>query len=426
MPASQIVAFDTVTLTDNQTRYVTPAGTLNEVALADELIAQLPIRDAGVMDQAYVYVAANAITTTTPFAFRVSGVNSAVGATIGSDQTGGFQDVTNTAALVATDEVDWQFAPGSEAGTNVMRVTVTAWRFVPTNPAHTIAFAYTGGSGTSITNASAERYLAPCGTIAHQGTETLAKARIRGAFTARNLGVYVTLNNRTTNTAFITRKTGGDGTQLVLYGSGQTGVVEDATNSDTLAAGDDFNYVATTSTGTQSIAVRWICTAHVSTARQWTFFLGTVNGVTVSGSLDQYAGLAGNGGNFLIEGIDLETSAQLRAEFAFTLKEFTCFVTTNTMTTNTVFSTRLNAANGAVTATIGGGVTNTLFSDTTHSDAVAVDDLVNVRFDQQAGSGNLSVRMITLIGETVGSSFVPFPRPRGLSGGMHELSGGLH
>lgn len=97
-----------------------------------------------------------------------------------------------------------------------------------------------------------------------------------------------------------------------------------------------------------------------------------------------------------------------------TIKNLQVFVNSNARTTNTTMRIRKNGADGNNVITIAPGVTNTLYEDTTHTDTVAVGDLIDFVTVTGTGTENLSMShfMIDFI-TTDGSSFTCYSRTGG-------------
>lgn len=425
MPSSQIIGFSNATLNDNQTRYSCPAHTLNNNTGALIQASEMNVRDAGTFDKAFLYINSNTVTAQTDISFFLNRTGTGIQLVIGADQTGAFEDTTHSAVATATDEATWEIVCGNEAGTNTLNVRLFAIRFTPTSGSDTVHWGYTGGSGMSISTASVTRFLAPTGTITADASEDNAKARILGTFTAKRLGFEVQSNARTTDTVVRTRINGANGNQSVTVGSTQTGVFEDTSNTDSIASGDDFDYSVTTGTGTGTLNTNWCCAILVSASRQWVYYPGACNGLAVSavGGTDQYAALSAN----LAQATTTEAHTQYVARFDHTLSNFAARVSANNVSTTTVVRTRVNGSNGTCELSIGSSQTG-LFTDTTHSDSVTAGQTANIQIDMTNGTGTISFRVMTLRGETSAPAvdFVPFPRPRGLYGGMGSMTGGMH
>lgn len=85
-------------------------------------------------------------------------------------------------------------------------------------------------------------------------TATFAEAEVnitmRGAGTASRMVANIGTNTTTTaSTTFRSRKNGGAGNMVVVFSAGTTGISQDTTNTDTIAAGDTYDFETTVDAG---------------------------------------------------------------------------------------------------------------------------------------------------------------------------------
>jgi len=422
MPASQIISNGNFSLSGGQnqgtTRAVTALNTLNTDTIANEEFTELPVREAGVFDRAWVYIDINTLNAFAVLTFRVSRTDPAgpnvVSITVGAGQTGTFEDMTGFQAVAASDEFNWK-SDTTAASSGNYNAQILSLRFTPTDATKTISWAWAGGSGGGLSTNNATRFWPISGTISVDATENNAKGRIKASFTSRDLTFHVASNARSTNCTVRTRINAGFGNQTVTIGAGQTGVFEDTTNTDTLVSGDDYCYSITTLGGGGLINSRRISTTLVSTNRQWLYSPANVNAATflpIQGGNSYYHPFAGN----LAQAVTTEAVAQVKS-FAHSVSKMTVFISANNFsaTYSVALRTRINGANGTLSIAIASGVTG-LLEDTTHSDSITLDQLTNIQI-QFTGvtipTGQLVLRSITMIGETApekSSSFFPLPR----------------
>ena len=324
MAKSFLPTFGTNTTGNGRTRYFFLAGYEDDTAITTETEFQVPVRDAGVFSNMYVLVTSNSIAASSVITLRKTGTATGVTVTYTSTQTGIKEDTSNTDTFAATDTGNWQLVTGGASGTILIKIA--ALQFDPTTAGDCVTFFLVGvNAAKAISVASTTNYFVPNGQI---GTLVTAEAtqqwRARAAFTAQDFSVYVTANTRTTDTVFGTRKNTGAGGQTVTYTSGQTGAKEDTSGTDTLAAGDDYNYYCTTATATGTLSLMKIGSNLVSTAGHFAMLAGVTVGFGVGPSTTTYSGISGSWDTVA------EANGTVYPRFTFTAKELGVYVSANT------------------------------------------------------------------------------------------------
>jgi hypothetical protein len=206
-----------------------------------------------------------------------------------------------------------------------------------------------------------------------------------------NLTMGVFSNTVTAASTIRTRKNGANGSQSISVGSSATGLFQDTTNSDTVAATDKINYqLVVGGTGT-SITVRFAATNFTATT-------GTVIHYAAASS----AGIAYTTASAtryelpapaLSGAITTETDVKIKIKQVATWRNLYAYVSANTWTTATTITSRKNAAGGNMSVSV--GITTTgIFEDTSNSDSIAVDDYINFALTTGAGSGSLTLQQI--------------------------------
>src|SRR6185503_10503989 len=314
-----------------------------------------------------------------------------------STQTGIKEDTANSVSYANTDEADWQIVTGSSAGSTNIIIKEIGAQFTPTTTTDCVTFF--AGANLSFSTASTTTFIAPNGGQAVTTTEANTKYRIRAAVVAQEFNVVVSANARTTDTVFGTRKNGADGAQLVTYTSTQTGTKEDTTHTDTLAAGDDYNYFIRTLTGTGTITARIVSSSLVATNS--TFFLESSDaqpGTAQSFNTTRY--YAPSGDLFSSQNAT-EINAQYLPRFTFTAKEFGAYVSANTIaTSDTVVTFRDNTADGTQTFSYAAAQTG-LKNDSVHTDTITSGtDEINYKVVTPNTSGSITFMWIGSLGST--------------------------
>ena len=385
-------------LNDSLTRFHVISGNLR--TNATELETQIPVRDAGDFGNFFVYAASNTISVnSTSITLRKSGADAAVQVLYGSDETGIKEDTTNTETFAATDEVGYSTITPSEAGTNTISLRIMAIQFDPATSGNTISFANASVLSAAISTDNATVY-EPIGgdlNVSTVPSEDKIKQRIRASFTASNLYTYAESNNSTTTNTFKTRKNAADGNQSVAYTSGETGVKEDTSNTDSISAGDDFNHVLETGATTDAFTINVVSVRMLNTAGKFVLFAADTADLAVAANSTIFAGLACELG----QANATETNSQIYPRFTFTASELVSYVNSNSgasLVTN--ITLRDNGGDSSVTVQYIAGETG-LKNDTTNTAEITSGaDEVDYEVTCLDLTGGVSVTWIGIIGGT--------------------------
>lgn len=235
--------------------------------------------------------------------------------------------------------------------------------------------------------------------IANVTTETNQQLTYRAAGTFSNLYIRVLTNATSATSTFRTRQNAADGSLVISIGAGTTGEFEDTANTDTITAGDEWNYSfaagagGTVTYGSASI----LFSANANTV----CVLAQTNLNFSTASTTRYIGLASNNTSST-----LEADGEQEINSAGTLKNLFLNINSNTRTTTTTFKTRkTGVADGNLSISVTGSSTG-LFEDTANSDTVAANDLWNYSFTTGTGTGTISWGPFSVNFETTNSKFV--------------------
>ena len=247
-------------------------------------------------------------------------------------------------------------------------------------------------SGFNALNANLTRYLNLFGNSSFDTTEANKKHNIRPAGVLSNLTVQVTGNGVTAASTLRLRKNGANGNQSVSITASTSGTFTDASNTDSIAVGDDLNYsIVTGATGTNMnfVAYSLVFTPTDTTISSTKFGYNTITAHTTA-STTRYVPVTGGGG----AGQTTEANVQLKLKKAGTFKFLDARVSANARTTTTTIRSRKNTANGGMSVSVGNSATGE-FEDTTNSDTVAVNDLYNYSFTTGTGNQSITIQHIS-------------------------------
>lgn len=372
-----------------------------------EARVETPVRDAGVFSNLFAYVSANILTVTATLTLRKSQADTSVLVTWTAGTTGLREDTTNTATFAATDEVSQQLGIPADP-THNLTIEMTGVQFAPTTTSNCVSLLGCYSAGAPISSASITTYLSPHGGLGTpDSSETNEKFRIRTASVAQDLYTYVTSNARTTDTVIKTRKNGADGGQSVTYTSGQTGVKEDTSGTDTLSAGDDYNIAVTTNAGTETMLMTMISCSLVGTNDAFvlgiSYFAGNL--VLVSFNLTRYFAV---GGQLIPD--TTETASQIWPRFTFTASELGTMVGSNTITTSpSTITLRDGGADSAVLVTYDAAVTG-LKNDSSNTTVItSATDNISYKVVTPNTSGSIGFQWMSLVG-TVATAVARIPQ----------------
>lgn len=266
---------------------------------ATEGLAKLRISSAGTAKSFNSYLLTNTLGggAAATLQSRLNGSNGNLLITYTNGVAGLYEDTTHTDTLAVGD--DYCFVRTITAGSGNIAPKATGFAVENTTGSTNDVFAATGSSSGTTRSASASNTYYPIAGSIHSGSTTEANNTIQHGFaaTVTRLRCLVTSNSYSAAGTLKSRKAGADGNLTVSITAGVTGVYEDTTHSDSVAATD--NYCAAIVGGTSgSITLFWIGATEQEQSNDTNVAI-TGNAATGSpGSLAPSAasGLTGNSG----------------------------------------------------------------------------------------------------------------------------------
>lgn len=177
------------------------------------------------------------------------------------------------------------------------------------------------------------------------------------------------------------RINGADGTGVVTITNGASGVQADTTDSDPIAPSDLF--CVGTTVGTNGL-VRWFRQVFFTSVNNVTWYLRLNGGTPNSTTGVQYYRLGGTTTPTFVE----SGAVNCRMRVAGTASLFQVYIDTNSRSSDSIFTSRLNQAAGNLTVTIPAATTGRM-EDTTHSDTIAAGDLYGTALELTVGTGSI-------------------------------------
>lgn len=187
-----------------------------------------------------------------------------------------------------------------------------------------------------------------------------------------------------------TRKNAANGGQSTSVGAGTTGFFEDTSGTDTIAAGDKVNVqTVPPATGTFTITNASFLFDATTDSVSILCISDPANGTNfATASTTNYCLPAG-----FMQFSTTEASNKLRQREAGTMKNMAVNILTNARTTDTIFRSRKNGANGNMTITYTSGQTG-FKEDTTNTDTIAVGDDYNYSITTSTGTQIIDIASI--------------------------------
>lgn len=302
--------------------------------------------------------------------------------------TGTAEDTTNTDSLSAGD----LFALGyTDTGTN----SVIAWTKINVAMAsgHGNFHGVAEYTGVVFDVASATRFIPLSGNLVTDGnaTEDNVEWKTYAYDSWAALQVRVTANARTNDSTFKNRINGADGTGVITFGAGITGLIVDTGIGDAIAAGNTVNASITLDTGAQDLTVTLVAATLKSSTSKSEIWCGSHTGLSRAASATaSYAPIGGYIPDFTSIGSD--ASARIKPGFAAVVSNLRCYLSANTYSVNGTLKLMQNGTAVITTdITLLGGAG--WYENTT--DTITIDDNDELSFEIDEGTtGSITIHSI--------------------------------
>jgi len=330
----------------------------------------IKFRSAGKLKNLFCKISANSVAATSTFTLRKNAGDITNVLSIGSSATGNFEDTTHEDTIAAADLISFKTHPGAATGTYTL-ISISCV-FSATTDTVTML-----GTETPVnyTVASTTNYIPLYGQCnAVQATEANVKQRMREAGTLKYLACNVATNRAQTSTLRLRKNAANGNGAVSITGGGASGWYEDTSNTDTVTAGEDWNYSILTGTGVDTLTMRSVKSEFISTNNDGALMASFVTPATIADATNRFYQVCGTASQ-----ATTETGAggvQQTARQAFVVSELSILVTQNDVGSASTLDFRKNAAATALTTSITASTTG-VFSDSTHSVTLAASDLIN-------------------------------------------------
>jgi len=203
----------------------------------------------------------------------------------------------------------------------------------------------------------------------NNNVEAVAAIKIMNAGgTISRMGWYLSANTYSVNLVYTSRVNSSAGNQTATVTAGATGFFVDSSNSDSVSAGDTIAFQGTQAAGTGAGTLQWANYVFSPASNFRTYGHSSIASF-VAGA-DRYQALS----DFLSSTTESDVQAKIKA--AGNLKKSRVYLRNNASVTNITLRIRINSSNGNNTVTCT-ALTTGAFEDTSSTDAVSVNDLVN-------------------------------------------------
>lgn len=348
-------------------------------------------RSGGVFSNLYINVTVNDRGTST-LRTRKATANANLAVSVTASTTGKFEDTTNTDAVTAGDNWHLSLVTGA-GGTSFQYRTFMVLFAATTNTVSRVGA--DGNNSVSTASSTQTAPLAGDGNHTAGGTDSVMGVTYRTAGTLSNLHTNINTNARTTTTTLRSRKNSANGNLAVSIGAGVTGVLEDTSNSDTIAVNDLVNIAFVTGTGTESLVPSYIYADFSTTNNSAMYTAAAGGGNAVNAGVTTYYGFSG-----ALRTTTTEANMILESNLAFTGSLLQCNISANTIALASTVNFRKNSANGNQTVSIT-ALTTGVFQDTVNSDSIIASDTVNYQLITPSTATSITLTSISMLGVTV-------------------------
>lgn len=222
-------------------------------------------------------------------------------------------------------------------------------------------------------------------------TETTTQILVRTPGTYSGMGINLQTNSVNLSSVFTFRKNAANGNQTITVSTATTGLFTDTTHTDAVVGGDLVAMIFVPGSGSTGTLKGTNFKAEFDTTTSTTLTsarLGNatnLTGVNLSGAAATYFYQP----NGALTNVNItESVAQVLQLYSATFKNLAAYMATNARANTTSLRFRKNTANGNQLISIAATITG-WFEDTTNTDTVVANDIVDYTVVNGTGTGNL-------------------------------------
>lgn len=371
------------------------AGVLRFITIATDTEASraTTMRKAGTFTRMFHRITSNGTTTGSTARFRKNGANGNQNFSIGAGATGEFEDPSNSDTVAVNDVVNYRLTVGATAGMVMSTCAVTFENSTAGETTQILGFLQ---DRTPSFN-SATQYYGPNDGDSN-ATESLVHGKVPFPCVATGLQLFVKSNPRVSDSTLTFRVAGADKTQTFTITAGATGLLQDTTHSDLIAAGERISLGLTNGAGGGTLGLS-NAIVHLTTLDS-TFLLpsGTALATNITAGTTSYYPFGGR------VAFASETDVRTNVPFATVVSRFWMNVSANATTSPSTVTFRVNAGATALSFSIGAGATGE-FENVVDQVAVAADDDIDYQV-VNGGGGTLTFREVSAAGSKYDGRYV--------------------
>ena len=371
----------TATNSTNFVPIITGSGT--NVWPFTEAQESVPVRTSGTFSNLYTRVTVSTAFVQT-LSFRINSVDGNQVVSVPSSNTGEFTDSVNTDSPSAGQTVNVNLS-GSSTGAAILSISI-----VFAASSGTVGRIGSAATSLGFTAGTWFTSIGMDGTITTPESSTQTEIQ---ACTLQNLAVYCVTKGRSKADTVQLRKNATNGNMTVSVAG--TGLVEDTTNTDSIAANDNINWTIVTGSGAGTDNLQFVSCEQSTSNSTFHYICSNQINVPVT--------LAFGNTNFIPVACQIvytnyaaESDAKLYSQIAGTLTLLDANVPTNTVNGTTTITLRDSGISSALVVSIGSSATG-LFQDSAHSDSVSVGDELNYQIVSGGTSGAITIAAIAML-----------------------------
>jgi hypothetical protein len=247
--------------------------------------------------------------------------------------------------------------------------------------------------------ASSTRFLPLAGDFpadAH-GTEATAQIKNRAYASWEAMQVRVTANARTNDSVFKNRINSADGTGVITYGAGVTGLVQDTAIGDAVGDADGLCIACTLLTGVEDLSVSLAVGTFKCDTGVTKCDVACGNSVGAARTASSTANVTAIGGRLQFTLAHTDAQCRVKVGFAGRAENLRCYVGANTLGGNMTLKLLVNGS-AIITNTITAAAGSQWFENTSDVATLVATDELSFEWDEgTSGSATIITAMITLV-----------------------------
>ncbi len=355
-----------------------------------------PLRRAGTASNLRVKIENNGVTAASTFTLQDSQVDTNLVVAIAASTSGDLEDSSNTADLIASDEILFELTAGA-TGTSLDIAFCSMAIDWDTDVTTLLGI---NSAGSSSWGANETEYFPVFGGRNSIVTEGEREYRIGGAnVTWQDMSLFTGNVTRSDNSTVVSRVNGADGNMsITITPTDVITTLEDSANNDVLSENDDFCWEVTTGGGTGILNLEKAYGNLVSADKEF-FISSHGNPDRVSDNLTRFSPLCGELGEEATE-----SRTNTRAPFDYTSKNLIAHI--KRMTGSVLFAGvfRIDGADGNQVVNLTGV---SIVQDSANSDDVTAGDIINLKYSSPNQGVNFDLQYFGTVGEiaAAGSTF---------------------